>query len=265
MRWVLALMLLVLVVSGCAEERGSVYRPGEGFSQTTLAFNPGEPLEEDSGVVPERYFELGDEYMKSMFGGEFFDEYLNMTAVYVDHFSLWGGCNERVDPGEGEKYVIEYSYNVSRHVTLPPGSEEIMKVRVAFREDGEIECTKGVMDCVKHPENCPPYEVDDYREAVEYYEEYCQRNHTNVRFLAYDNHNRMGHVDGEDARHLWYVSEEEEHGRTWVYWGVYIDPQTGKPVHDTWFEEGNSYYEANKSLTVYEPGEEFDSRVCRNV
>ena len=271
--YILLLLIVTIFISGCIQQR-TITPSDIGEEQITQIIPDDFPLE---------YINKSRDYLTSKFGENLFESSIQFNRAYIMEFSSWGGCNEEIEPiGDGKKYIVEYKLNLSKYVTLPPKEfysdnsggtpinilENGYEVKVVYNHLGKIDCTDKVVDCVNHPEYCPLYKINRYESAIESFNEMCNRKFTRVNFEIYSNYNNLGYIEANESRFLWYFDDLQCGRHCSSNWVVYIDPQTGKPIHDDYFADRNYYCDRNGKCevltsTARESG--IDFRVCKEI
>jgi len=185
----------------------------------------------------------------------------------------WTGCRTRIQPTDdyGDKWIFEYTLNLSRYI-LSGTQAPVYEVRVTYTDAKKVYCTDNVMDCINHPEYCPPYQINSREKAIESFETYCSRTYNpdmSVTFEFYSNYGALSYFDPNltDSRFLWHFMEPSKEKESPPLWEVYIDPQTGKPVHDDFFEDKDYYYHVNGRIERFNStlrGLGIEYRVCKN-
>ena len=226
--WILAvLMNCLLLMIGCVntdtgQKLGPVGSPNFGAPQFS------KPIGNQSA----KYIEKADDYLISKFGKGLFESSITFDSAFLLNFSYWGGCKENIEQvGDGEKYIVQYRLDLSKDIILPKSWPTDAEVRVVYNHLGKVDCTYNVVDCVNHPELCPPYKISDYRVAMEALRSAYNRTPSRLSFEGYSNFNSGGGITPNESRFLWYF-DDLSCGRHCAYsWAVYVDPQTGKILY----------------------------------
>lgn len=192
--------------------------------------------------VPDEFLNQSRDYLISKFGKERFESSMHFDLVYPSEIESWPGWALMGPVERGGKYIIQYEWNTRGNAAYAPLDDAYYFASLVYTTSGELYSTYGVMDCVKHPEYCPPYKINTREKAIENFNRVCGRRYNpdvQVDFTFYSNYNRP-YTDPElnDSRYVWMFMESDGNE---AFWTVYIDPQTGEPVHDDFFADRNYY------------------------
>jgi hypothetical protein len=215
--------------------------------------------------IPNETIDKSRDYLISKYGKEF-ESHMTFGSIYASEIEAWPGWTLMGPAESGGKYIIGYNWNIHGNTAYAPLDYAMESVSLVYTTSGKLYCTHQVMDCIKHPEYCPPYKIKTREEAIENFKRVCSsRYNPGVRadFYFYsDYYKPYTDPDFNESRYLWYFSGPNDKERLWA---VYMDPQTGEIIHDDYLAD-KTYYPAwdgtkvELGITVRAAG--IDYRVC---
>ena len=156
------------------------------------------------------------EYLISKFGQKIFEEAITFS---------------KVSPS-GDRIRIEYTIDLEKYVDVPNNIKSesyfhenylLGKITLDYSQTGELLNTWSVVDCVNNPNSCPPFSIDNYEEALEIYNEKCDKVFNEARFGIFSTE--------EPYRFVWEFSETRSmRNGVWVDFATGIDPNTGNII-----------------------------------
>lgn len=252
---ILASLLLILYsISGCVQEKETApedvsttqTEPIPKISTTTSTSTTSwyeEKYRRDGGMtrpssslppVPEEFINKSRDYLITKYGRELFESSMKFQGASSVDFDGRGGCTQIIPIKSGTKYDISYTWDIREYDPSAPEDNEY-RLDVIYLPSGEIYSTCRVTDCIEHPDYCPPYRINTREKALEEFDKACANKHNqkvSAEFIFYSN-NSMDYTDSQlsEARFLWRFTGGEPSQPLWT---VYMDPQTGKPLHDVY-------------------------------
>ena len=223
-------------------------------------------LETKETVVPEPdnldVFEpKAREYLLSQLGSQF-EQDLTSFHKRSGTFTFNGGCDMLMMPEKGgKKYLYSYFLDLSRYISYDyplknitssgryaafwiPAVEPKIQLTIVLDENGEVYCTGDVVDCVNHPDFCPPFAINNMSKAVAAFKNlYPQREVNAVQLSVYTPGDDFlasplfPKLSKDELRFLWEFGDVRcGHKVCTSSFKAYLDPNTKKEVPLNHFE-----------------------------
>lgn len=249
MKWITipgVLILIILILGmGCdIQDQPNEVIPQETNRESNILPKESPSSQKNNKTFPQEYIDNSEDYLISKFGKDLFDSSINFLGVDTGNFVDGRDCN-RITPKKvsGEKYFVYYSFSMDKYVKHNKevgGGIYFDKIRVGYNHIGELYCVSGVLDCVNHPENCPPYSINNVEDAIEIFDKKCEGTFTRVYFQLEDKQYfsegekiDFGYINPSETKFYWYFDNTVcgERGCS-IPWIVKIDPKDGNIVED---------------------------------
>ncbi len=235
--YVILLILVLSLLFGCKLTISKTIEPPSAEQKNEY---PAESLNDS-------YLNKSNTYLISKFGQNFFDRYITYSGISLYGKGNEGGmaivCLKNRTPPNTTVYTFLYKLNPHEFTDFKERSlDPTRRIGVMYAQN-ELFCTLGVVDCISHPLNCPPFKVNSSTEALRIFNnsELFKSSQVTFDFVGRDSSFNYANLDSYDnslnysgVRFAWIVTNSTEYERldvrSWdgILRVAHINPSTGE-------------------------------------